>query len=290
MSWKVDESGNAVANGAEVKFEGAGGSEKKGNAIWMDENAGQGVHCWSFDISGDSGLWIGVGTEEKFGSGYKLKGLLYGGPGNLSDGGALVQSQWGPKFGQGDKIVMRLEVSGDNTTVAFSKNGIGLGVAYDITGWDGSNLKPVVSLGSPGQGVSINSVSDPGLQSMGSAGGPPPGLAGSWQLDGGEVSLSIEEEGSNKWRVSAQVANNLGTLVTQENGSFSSTPCMSTRMMPPPELQQLENSIGQLLSNITNMSRDGDKLLLTSGDRKETFSVGPGSVPATKENVNWMNK
>eukprot|EP00091_Calanus_sinicus_P015661 TRINITY_DN34159_c0_g1_i1.p1 TRINITY_DN34159_c0_g1~~TRINITY_DN34159_c0_g1_i1.p1 ORF type:complete len:103 (-),score=34.39 TRINITY_DN34159_c0_g1_i1:135-443(-) len=90
MSWTVDETGNAVGSGEEVKHGGAVGAEKKGNAIWMDDKVGEGVHCWSFEISGGKGLWIGVGTEENFGSGYKLKGLLYGGPGNLSDGGSLV--------------------------------------------------------------------------------------------------------------------------------------------------------------------------------------------------------
>ena len=78
-------------------------------------------------------MWIGVGTEENFVSGYKLKGLLYEGRGNLSDGGALVSGNWGPKYGQGDKIGMRLEVSGDHTTLAFFKNGSGLGGAYAIS-------------------------------------------------------------------------------------------------------------------------------------------------------------
>ena len=30
-----------------------------------------------------------------------MKGLFYGGPGNLSDGSSLVTSRWGPKFGDG---------------------------------------------------------------------------------------------------------------------------------------------------------------------------------------------
>ena len=42
---------------------------------------------------GGGGMWVGVATEDRFGPGYGLKGLLYGGPGNLSDGGSLVQSK-----------------------------------------------------------------------------------------------------------------------------------------------------------------------------------------------------
>ena len=94
-----------MESGGEVKHGGAVGAEKKGNAIWMDKQEGEGVHCWTFDISGGSGMWIGVGTEENFGSGYKLKGLLYGGPGNLSDGGALVSGHWGLSFAKEIRLV-----------------------------------------------------------------------------------------------------------------------------------------------------------------------------------------
>ena len=171
MAWRVDASGHAVASGGELKHGGAPGAEKMGNAMWMDDKVGDGVHCWSFDISGGNGMWIGVGTEDNFGPGYNLKGMLYGGPGNLSDGGALVAGSWGPKFGPGDKIGMRLEVSGNHTTLAFSKNGSGLGVAYDIRGWTGGSLRPVVSLDSPDQSVQISSMQEcllPVLPGLGS--------------------------------------------------------------------------------------------------------------------------
>merc|ERR1712106_1257096 len=256
MSWTVDQSGNALASGGELKHGGAAGSEKKGNAMWMDDKVGEGVHGWSFDISGGSGMWIGVGTEENFGAGYKLKGLLYGGPGNLSDGGALITGHWGPKFAPGDKIGMRLEVSGEHATLAFSKNGSGLGVAYDITGWTG---------------------------------GPPAGIAGSWQLDGeNKWELSIEQGGPGQWRVGVKVSNSMSCSVTEGNGVFSAGPVMATQMMPPPELHDLETSVMQLLSCITGIARDGDKLLVTAGDRSEVFTVAAGSSPASKDQVRWM--
>jgi len=289
MSWTVDQSGNALTSGGELKHGGAAGSEKKGNAMWMDDKVGEGVHGWSFDISGGSGMWIGVGTEGNFGAGYKLKGLLYGGPGNLSDGGALITGHWGPKFAPGDKIGMRLEVSGDHITLAFSKNGSGLGVAYDITGWTGGPLRPVVSLDSPDQSVLISSMKDSGLQAMTSAGGPPAGIAGSWQLDGeNKWELSIEQGGPGQWRVGAKVANSMSCSVTEGNGVFSAGPVMATQMMPPPELHDLETSVMQLLSGITDIARDGDNLLVTAGDRSEVFTVAAGSSPASKDQVRWM--
>jgi len=292
MSWKVDESGNAVINGGEVKHGGATGAEKKGNAMWFEEDGfGDGVFCWNFDITGGKGMWIGVAVRENFGSGYKLKGLMYGGPGNLSDGGALVTGHWGPKLEQGDKIGMRLEVAGDRITLAFSKNGSGLGVAYDINGWTntGTPLRPVVSLDSPDQSIVISNSEPCGLEAMDPSSGPPAGIAGSWMLDGEQCWLSIEAEGPGTWRVSAKVGNTMSCSVTEENGVFSAGPVMMTKMMPPPELQALENSINQLVSGITNIAREGDKLLVVAGERTEKFSVAPGSSPATKDRIRWMN-
>jgi len=292
MSWKVDESGNAVTNGGEVKHGGATGAEKKGNAMWFEEDAfGDGVCCWNFDITGGKGMWIGVAVRENFGSGYKLKGLMYGGPGNLSDGGALVTGHWGPKLEQGDKIGMRLEVAGDRITLAFSKNGSGLGVAYDINGWTntGTPLRPVVSLDSPDQSIVISNSEPCGLEAMDPSSGPPAGIAGSWMLEGEQCWLSIEAEGPGTWRVSAKVGNTMSCSVTEENDVFSAGPVMMSKMMPPPELQALENSINQLVSGITNIAREGDKLLVVAGERTEKFSVAPGSSPATKDRIRWMN-
>ena len=39
--------------------------------------------------------FVGVASEAGFAAGYKCKGLFFGGPGNLSDGGALVRSHFG---------------------------------------------------------------------------------------------------------------------------------------------------------------------------------------------------
>ena len=93
------------------------------------------------------GMWLGLATEHRFGPGYKLAGLLFGGPGNLSDGGALVTGKidrrnkrpalnftgkWGPKLRDRDRLGMKLEVKAGRALVSFSRNGTGLGTAFDI--------------------------------------------------------------------------------------------------------------------------------------------------------------
>ena len=77
----------------------------------------------------------------------------------------------------------------------------------------------------------------------------------------------------------------VGRSVTEESGVYSAGPVMSTKMMPPPGLEPLERSVTKLLSGITDIARDGDKLSITAGDRSEKFS---GSTPATKDQVRWM--
>ena len=34
-----------------------------------------------FQVSGKSGTWLGLCSKDKFGAGYGMKGLFYGGPG-----------------------------------------------------------------------------------------------------------------------------------------------------------------------------------------------------------------
>ena len=43
-----------------------------------------------------------MSTDNNFGPSYGMNGLIFGGPGNLSDGGSLVTGGWGPKFKAGD--------------------------------------------------------------------------------------------------------------------------------------------------------------------------------------------
>ena len=89
MTWRDDGTGNLTVSGAKVSFTGSGNS--KGNAIWSQGGTGS----WEFNVTGSSGSWVGVSAEDKFAAGWGMKGLFYGGPGNLSDGSSLVTSRWG---------------------------------------------------------------------------------------------------------------------------------------------------------------------------------------------------
>ena len=73
----------------------------------------------------------------------------------------------------------------------------------------------------------------------------------------GKASLRIKAEGEGKWRVQAKVANNMNCVVTEENGVFTPGPMMSTKMMPVPKLEELENHISKLISGMTNITKNG---------------------------------
>ena len=114
------------------------------------------------------------------------------------------QVRWGPKFGDGDVIGMRLEQTGDKTMLAFSKNESGLGVAFDISGYSGMEFCLAVSMDEAGQGVTISKTVTASLDTFQPVPPPRQGLEGDWQ---GRFKVMIEKNGEGAWHIAAEVAN-----------------------------------------------------------------------------------
>lgn len=282
MTWEDDQSGNVSITGSEVRYVGPDKGECHGNAIWLDGDGCNGEWVWT--VVEGSGMWLGLGEKDKFGSGYKMKGFLYGGPGNLGDGSSLVMGHWGPRFSPGDKVGMHLSLASGRVIVSFSHCGVGLGPGYDIQGWTGGPLYPIVSLTGPGQAVSIESSSGENFSEGTKLGD---GIEGTWS--GQDLELSIEAVPENTWHVSACVGNVLRTIVTKTEAGFQSQGVASTMMMPPPHLQDREAAVGKLLEELTNISREGDSLRVTGGSISEVLTPAPRPGPATRDMVNWLN-
>ena len=99
----------------------------------------------------------------------------------------------------------------------------------------------------------------------------------------------IEKTGDGAWNIAAEVANIISCNVTQgADGKLVSGPVMSTRMMPPPELFELECEVTSILEGLTSLRREGETLVLEGGGKKEIFTPVAGPGPATKDSVNWM--
>jgi len=279
MSWKDDGASKLEVDGTTVRFAGQNGG--KANAIWSTGGTGY----WELKVGGPPGTWVGVSSEDKFGAGYGMKGLFYGGPGNLSDGGALVTGHWGPQFGNDDVIGMRLEQAGDTTTLAYSKNGSPLGVAFQISGLSVGELRPAVSMSDAGQSVSIAAGSLPSLESMAKSNSPREGVEGAWQ---GRFSLNIEKTGDGSYRFNAKAGNSMACSVTEKDGALSVSPIMSTKMMPPPHLQQLEQEVTNLLQGLTSFKREGNNLVLEGGGAREVCQPDQGPGAAGREQIHWI--
>ena len=285
MAWREDGSGQLAVEGVEVRNTGG----KKANAIWVAGEGGTGEWTWTLGRSGSGGLWVGVAEEARFGPGYQLKGLMFGGPGNLSDGSALVTGNWGPRLQPGDTLDMKLEVTGSAITLSFRHNNKPLGTAFDIANWTGGALRPVVSLTSKDQAITI-APSSLHADHFALRSEPREGdVEGKWSTE--NVDLTIIKESPTSWRVSAQVANTISATVTQtDEGGLMVGPLMTTAMLPPPHLQTKEEAFSQLLAQLTHLRLEGGNLALVAGENLKlilTPAVPLGS--ATREKIRWLN-
>jgi len=295
MSWTLDTSGHLVSDGGQVTFNGEVKGDTKGNAIWMDsgDEIKEGYRSWRFNIGSGKGTWIGLGTEDKFGPGYRLKGLLYGGPGNLSDGGSLVTGGWGPRLAQGDTVDMRMTLIGGSLRLEFGLNNSYLGTAFTIDNWTWGQARPVVSLSSAGARVTISKLEEEQFP-VRVATSPSDVVTGKWTCVSEDYSLCLSQmEGSSSMMgLSVRVGNSMNCKIeAREDGSWAMAgPAMTTQMMPSPEVHELEQRVFSLFSGISGISRAGAELRVSfrSGEI-HCYQTQARPGPATRERVNWMN-
>ena len=100
----------------------------------------------------------------------------------------------------------------------------------------------------------------------------------------------IEKTGEAAWHIAAEVANIKSCNVTQgADGKPVSGPVILTKMMPPPELQELENEATTILEGLTSLRRKEETLVQEGGGgKKEIFTPAAKPGPATKDSINSM--
>ena len=289
MSWTLDNSARLTSSGDEVRLVSEERGDKKCNAMWIcPTQSGDCLTVWRVQVTGGGGMWVGVATEDRFGPGYGLKGLLYGGPGNLSDGGSLVQSRWGPALGLGDTLHMRLSVEEGRVRLDYGRNGINLGTAFDITGWSGAPLRPVVSLSGQGDSLTIAQVEAAEFPDKKEEDGGE--VSGDWESEDGTYQLTVAGD-ERLCKLSARVANTLICSLKyndQRSRWGLEGGIISTQMMPPPHLQALETSVIKILESITDISLVGNQLVVTSEGGSHRFNRAARPAPATKDRIRWI--
>merc|ERR1712233_62380 len=85
---------------------------------------------------------------------------------------------------------------------------------------------------------------------------------GKWQAD--QLKLELTAEGEGAWHLNAQVANTMNCKVTKAGDSYSAGLVSSTRMLPPPDLQEKEREVSNLLANLNSISLEGGQLKIAS--------------------------
>lgn len=260
--WVDEGTGKTASDGAVVECVGDSKGSDKINAMWrgsdFPEGVTEGEHYWSLDIIAGDGLWFGLTTEQKFGAGWKCKGVMYGC--NTSNGGALVHQQFGQPVKEGDVIgvyVQVQQVPARTVSVRFFHNERPLGEAFRFLQPAPTPLFPVVGFNKGGQKASIAKAQPPSeLERASQSFVAPEGhycLKGCTGPDGaalefpGGATMQVRRRGDG-YQLSIKAGNTLNTVVqpdTAAGGGWKGGPVMSTMMFvsETAELQQFLTSV-----------------------------------------------
>jgi len=219
-------------------------------------------------------LSIGAVKKDEFKSGWKGKGMFYNG--NLTNAGAALKTDWGPRFAVGDSLGIRV-AHGDALEVAFYKNGKSLGTGFKLAG-NTTTYYPCLHI----SGFCSVSVEIPEqLPSTALQGATATGFFGTWKMDkawDGEKSVAIPDGrplqlilGKDKvggLTMSCKIGNSLNGQVkvleeTETSMTVETGPFMMTMMMPPPQYRAMENLIS--MKAITKMDLEENTKLTLSG-------------------------
>jgi len=110
-----------------------GGNPKQGSPInaLCDVGFSSGQVYFEIEVVAGDGAFVGIGTKQGFGPGYKLKGLFFGGPGNLSNGSGGLRTGFGDGVAQGSIIGITLDLSvPDSVSMDVWQDGKHLGQAF----------------------------------------------------------------------------------------------------------------------------------------------------------------
>eukprot|EP00189_Rhodosorus_marinus_P008150 CAMPEP_0184753496 /NCGR_PEP_ID=MMETSP0315-20130426/44133_1 /TAXON_ID=101924 /ORGANISM="Rhodosorus marinus, Strain UTEX LB 2760" /LENGTH=313 /DNA_ID=CAMNT_0027232877 /DNA_START=6 /DNA_END=947 /DNA_ORIENTATION=+ len=267
-------------------------SSKKANAIFEDGGIRNGEHKYyelSMIRAEPSATWFGITTRRKFGPGYKLKGVFFGGPGNTSDGSALVKSQFHDSgLAEGDLVGMEVDV-GAKLRVKYFVNNYFIGEAFCLDDYPrDETLFPAVSTN--GKSELSMRIKDSPPETLNRI-PETSGITGKWVPDGDDFgsnkpTLSVHSTNDIiQYRVSAKCANTISASVTISGDNASAGGVMSTMMMAPPEWQDSEKKTMNLLGTLTRFYLDGNKLMVDAPGGSQVFSRRSPETPAPTSKV-----
>ena len=214
---------------------------------------------------------------------------MYGGPGNLSDGGSLVTDGWGPSLREGDIVDMKVCQEADRVTVEYGRNGFYLGVAFDIEGWNGGTLRPVVSLGN-GDSLNISKLDPAEFPDTEEKLGDEV-ICGVWKSEESEGSSYTLEVGGdeNLLRVCVWPGGSSCTLKYDPEKGVLALHGVPMRILLP-STHPLKGLVIRMLPSIRKISRSGPQLVVTTDTASHKFNRAPRPGRATRKDIRWIDK
>lgn len=319
-SFRLDGSNTLAAAGNEVWVTEKASQSTRYNALWQD---GPGLvpaadvsvaQCFRVEALEGENVWVGLTDEAHFGAGWKCKGLDYGG--NLSDGGGLKRSRFGPGLDAGSSVDIRAELApeagGDTFTLNMhlAQDGKGLGQAFNVGGLKTAMLGaifPLIAFSSGPAKARISRVEPcPPAEAFAlPAAAPRTSMAGEWVAapsafvsdtpPADYISEVVFHVGDKPWSIGARVANSMSVQLSDAEPHAAEGGVRATMMMPPPEMQPLEKAVGEVLGSISGLKLKPDggegELLVTHAHG--TLALRPHSTvhkPVTREEVGWLDK
>jgi hypothetical protein len=229
-------------------------------------------------------LSVGVVTEKEFLSGWGTKGMFYNG--NLTNGSAALSTNWGPRFGIGDSIGVRVLTTSDCVEVIYYKNGKSLGTGFLIEN-QGKFFAPCLSVDGD---VKLRIDFPPNLPAKELVVIEDLTMFGRWKLveavgDGGtplclprgNVIMDLVRE-EDVIRFSAKVGNPISgsAKILVDNGNTLTIKMgnsISGRMMPPPVYREIESLICNMGTN--TLTLENGKLIFWNVPKRTVWIKDP---------------
>lgn len=276
--WITDGSIGFSINQNVVTYKDETGVDNVYNCIWQENDGiSSGRHYWKIHFPTlDDGAGVGLTSKDHFKEGYACKAIKY--LGNLSDGGRLLVSKFGPSPSAGDTIGILASFEGDRLKVYIDCNGKSLGLAFDVPASCFKSVFPLVSFHKSGSATcqkinNIPKISDRALTTF-------TDIEGDWTLtkfhENGTVAptacnnsmqyattkLSHTEINTYSWFV--KVVNQMSTCLSRVGTNWKTSFIKSTQMLGPPENMQLERKIANLMEDVKIIEViDGDLSIKT---------------------------
>ncbi|CAJ1453652.1 unnamed protein product [Effrenium voratum] len=306
VSWRDDGSSAIQSRGSEFQV-GAKKSQSPVNALYpVALHSGSYFEVTCQELAKD-GPFIGIGTEESFKAGYKCRGLFFGGPGNLANGGGGKKFAWAEPVKRGDVIGVLVQVKDSKLTMTVYQNGRCLGPAFEAA-YSGSKIFPVVQAKSAGDVFRIaTDLPAPNVTARQPSEGHP--ATGNWTLEklfmgaelgeyplaekmeGRPVTATIQEQ-DGKFQISMRVVNILNFGATSKpdtslapfDGLTIIGPGVSTMMAGPETMMQTEGAVSRALPSVRKWLAQDGKLIISAPTMEMSF-IRSTEEPVTTEEI-----